>query len=66
MHISSIETETNTLTETLAHIKQELKSGRLSISFGTKQHSVVTEVCVDVFEKSSGQYRHDLSVAFKR
>ncbi len=66
MRIPSIETETSTLSETLAHIKQELKNGGLRVSFGTNQVSVVTEVCVDVFEKSSGHYRHDLSVAFKR
>ncbi len=57
--------EESRLKDSLAVIKENLKDGKYRITFALT-NQVASEICVDVFEKSSRIYRPDLSKAFKK
>lgn len=42
-----------------------LIQGELTIQFGMGVVQTATELCIDVYEKASGQYRLDLSTSYK-
>ena len=59
------EVSEESLKSRLAEIKAMLLEGELTITFA-QVTQIATELCVDVYEKSTDKWRHNLSAAYKK
>ncbi len=50
----------------LLETKGQLQRGELTVVFAMSQRQVVSEMCIDVYDKDTGKYLPKKSVAYKR
>ncbi len=61
-----IETPEDSLNDFLLETKDQLQRGELTVVFAMSQRQVVSEICIDVYDKDTGKYLSKQSVAYKR